>query len=140
MSAVSSSNSLFSQSSTGTQSSSSSTSSSSAANNLSPNENTFLKLLVSQLQAQDPLNPADSTQFVTQLAQFSSLEQLIQISQNTGTVAKAVAPPTTSSTGSADGSGQSTSGAASGDNSGQAPSGAAPGTNNDQTSGITSGN
>ncbi|GMV43237.1 MAG: basal-body rod modification protein FlgD [Myxococcales bacterium] len=36
----------------------------------------FLKLLVTQLANQDPLNPTDSTQFVAQLAQFSSLEQL----------------------------------------------------------------
>lgn len=40
----------------------------------------FLRLLVSQLQHQDPLNPADSTEFTAQLAQFSSLEQLANIS------------------------------------------------------------
>jgi flagellar basal-body rod modification protein FlgD len=39
----------------------------------------FLQLLVAQLKEQDPLNPMDGTQFVTQLAQFSSLEQLINI-------------------------------------------------------------
>lgn len=39
----------------------------------------FLRLLVSQLQHQDPLNPADSTEFTAQLAQFSSLEQLANI-------------------------------------------------------------
>ncbi len=36
----------------------------------------FLKLMISQLKNQDPLNPMDGTQFAAQLAQFSSLEQL----------------------------------------------------------------
>jgi flagellar basal-body rod modification protein FlgD len=43
------------------------------------NEQTFLQLLVTQIKNQDPTNPADSTQFVTQLAQFSELEQMINI-------------------------------------------------------------
>lgn len=43
------------------------------------NEDQFLQLLVAQIQYQDPTNPTDSTTFVTQLAQFSSLEQLIGI-------------------------------------------------------------
>jgi flagellar basal-body rod modification protein FlgD len=42
----------------------------------------FLKLLVTQLQNQDPLNPTDSTEFVSQLAQFSSLEQLSSVNDN----------------------------------------------------------
>ncbi len=36
----------------------------------------FMKLMISQLKNQDPLNPMDGTQFSAQLAQFSSLEQL----------------------------------------------------------------
>lgn len=39
----------------------------------------FLKLLVAQLQHQDPMNPMDNQQFLAQLATFSSLEQLISI-------------------------------------------------------------
>jgi flagellar basal-body rod modification protein FlgD len=42
-------------------------------------ESDFLKLLTAQLQAQNPLNPMDSTNFTAQLAQFSSLEQLTGI-------------------------------------------------------------
>ncbi len=39
----------------------------------------FLKLLVAQIKNQNPLNPADGVEFLTQLAQFSQLEQLINI-------------------------------------------------------------
>ncbi len=37
----------------------------------------FLQLLVSQIKNQDPLNPMDSMNFVTQLAQFSQLEAVL---------------------------------------------------------------
>jgi flagellar basal-body rod modification protein FlgD len=37
------------------------------------NQNVFLQLLVAQLKHQDPTSPADPTQFITQLAQFSEL-------------------------------------------------------------------
>ncbi|MCL4510587.1 MAG: flagellar hook capping protein [Bacteroidetes bacterium] len=39
----------------------------------------FLKLLVSQLQNQDPMNPLDSTQLASQLAQFSSVQELANL-------------------------------------------------------------
>ena len=42
----------------------------------------FLFLLVTQLKNQDPLNPMSGTEFTTQLAQFSSLEQLQNINDN----------------------------------------------------------
>jgi flagellar basal-body rod modification protein FlgD len=44
-------------------------------------KDTFLKLLVAQIKNQDPLSPADGLQFVTQLAQFSGLEQSMQMRQ-----------------------------------------------------------
>jgi len=39
-------------------------------------KDTFLKLLVAQLKYQDPSNPADSTQFLAQTAQFTQVERL----------------------------------------------------------------
>jgi flagellar basal-body rod modification protein FlgD len=39
------------------------------------NENDFLQLLTEQLQNQDPLQPQDNTQFIAQMAQFSTLQQ-----------------------------------------------------------------
>ena len=50
----------------------------------SPDENSFLTLLVTQLKNQDPLSPQDSSQFVAELAQFNSLNQLISINQGIG--------------------------------------------------------
>ncbi len=39
----------------------------------------FLQLLVAQIKNQNPLNPADGTQFLSQLAQFSELEQMTKV-------------------------------------------------------------
>lgn len=52
---------------------------STAASTKSLGKDDFLKLFVTQLQSQDPLNPMDSSGFTAQLAQFSSLEQLTNI-------------------------------------------------------------
>ena len=40
--------------------------------------NGFLQLLIAQLKNQDPTQPTDSTQFVSQLASFSAVEQQVQ--------------------------------------------------------------
>jgi flagellar basal-body rod modification protein FlgD len=72
------------------------------------NETTFLQLLVSEIKNQDPTAPMDSTTFLTQLAQFSQLEQMSGIRQDIengtyqapSTPASAVNPttPTTATT------------------------------------------
>ena len=42
----------------------------------------FLQLLVTQMQYQDPLNPQADTEFISQLAQFSSLEQMQNLNES----------------------------------------------------------
>ncbi len=44
-------------------------------------EDTFLKLMVAQLRNQDPMNPTDSTQFLAQTAQFTSLEKMDELAK-----------------------------------------------------------
>ena len=91
--------------------SSNNTSSSSTAAGL---QSEFLQLMVSQVQNQDPLNPLDGAQYVSQLAQFSMVEGIenlrvlqqqslsadktSQILQSTSLVGKDVSAPTTSLT------------------------------------------
>lgn len=53
----------------------------SASSRLTDTFDTFLTLLTTQLQNQDPLSPMDSQEFVSQLVQFSSVEQQIQTTQ-----------------------------------------------------------
>ena len=50
-------------------------------NNGFVSQNTFLTLLITQLKNQDPMNPQDSSQFVSQLASFSSLEQMTEVNK-----------------------------------------------------------
>jgi flagellar basal-body rod modification protein FlgD len=45
------------------------------------NTDIFMQLLVAQLKYQNPMNPADGVEFMTQLTQFSQLEQTVSIRQ-----------------------------------------------------------
>jgi len=54
----------------------------------------FLTLLTAQLQNQDPTQPMDNTAFVSELAQFSSLQQMQDVSSQLGTLAQAMTTST----------------------------------------------
>ncbi len=96
-------------------------SSANSANSLA-SEDTFLKLFVAQLQNQDPLNPnqQDPTQMVSELAQFSQLEQMVNIGSDVHSISQAVAGTTAAGTTAAAGTTGSQNSASSG--SGATPS------------------
>lgn len=49
------------------------------ANSSGLGKDDFLKLMVTQLRHQDPMNPVDDTQFLAQMAQFATLEQITNV-------------------------------------------------------------
>jgi flagellar basal-body rod modification protein FlgD len=63
-----------------------STTQSAAQTQLAGNFDTFLTLLTTQLQNQDPLSPMDSNQFTQQLVEFSQVEQQINTNDNLQTL------------------------------------------------------
>lgn len=63
--------------------------SSAATSKSSLDKDSFLKLLTTQLSHQDPLNPMEDKEFTAQMAQFSSLEQLMNISKGIESLNKA---------------------------------------------------
>lgn len=58
----------------------------SALGSLTNNYQAFLKMLTTQLQNQDPTSPMDSSQFTSELVQFSSVEQQIATNTNLTTL------------------------------------------------------
>lgn len=61
---------------------------SSATNSLG--QDAFLKLLVTQLEHQDPMQPQENGEFIAQLATFSSLEKLNQIAATLDQISSAL--------------------------------------------------
>src|ERR1700721_248247 len=88
----------------------STTSSTSSVGSLT-SEQTFLQLLVAQIQNQDPLNPTDSIQFVGQLVQYSELEHLMEINKGVQTPTRDSTPKSSTSSSSSNGSTNPTSSA-----------------------------
>ncbi len=64
-----------------TNTSSTGTTTASASQNNGMDKDAFLRLLVTELQNQDPLNPMNEKDSIAQLAQFSALEQMQQVNQ-----------------------------------------------------------
>lgn len=69
-------------------------------------QDAFLKLLVTQLENQDPTQPKEDTEFISQLAVFSQLEKLSEIAASLKTL---TAQLTTQKTGGTDAAGSATS-------------------------------
>ena len=59
--------------------------------NAALDKNDFLKILITQLSHQDPTQPMDDKAFIAQMAQFSSLEQMTNMSEGLARVATLVA-------------------------------------------------
>jgi flagellar basal-body rod modification protein FlgD len=57
---------------------------SSSATATSSDKDMFLQLLVAQMKYQDPMNPTDSSQFLAQSAQFTALEKMQTVADQTG--------------------------------------------------------
>lgn len=76
---------------TGTGATLASQSATSASSSVSDTQQTFLKLLVTQMQNQDPLNPMDNAQVTSQLAQLSTVDGINQLNTTLQGMASAYA-------------------------------------------------
>jgi flagellar basal-body rod modification protein FlgD len=59
----------------------------------------FVQLLITQMKNQDPMNPMDGKDLAAQLAQFSSVEQLININAKLDTFTTLMTPPVADTSG-----------------------------------------
>jgi flagellar basal-body rod modification protein FlgD len=59
---------------------------------LSGQNDVFMQLLLAQLKSQDPMSPMDANQFVDQMVQFNTLDQITQIRAMLETVVQATSP------------------------------------------------
>jgi len=78
-----------------------STASSTATGSSTLDENAFMKLMITQLQNQDPSNPADDQQMAAQIAQFTSLESLQNIQTSIQGLGTTISDATTAQTAAA---------------------------------------
>jgi flagellar basal-body rod modification protein FlgD len=76
---------------------SSNTTTTSSTQDANDAEQTFIKLLVTELQSQDPTSPMDPTQMVGQMFQMNQLQQLIDINQTLSTALGGPSPSAASS-------------------------------------------
>jgi flagellar basal-body rod modification protein FlgD len=72
-----------------------------AATPNAPNEADFLQLLVAQLKYQDPSQPADGTQFVTELAQFTDVSNTTNMSSDLDTIKQLITAATSTASATA---------------------------------------
>lgn len=62
------------------------TTSGAAATTTTQDKDMFLQLMVTQMRYQDPLNPSDSSEFLAQTAQFTSLEKMQEVADATSSL------------------------------------------------------
>jgi flagellar basal-body rod modification protein FlgD len=64
------------------------------------NKEVFLQLLIAQIKNQDPTKPGDSIQYLTQLSQFTGVEQMVDIKNQLKDLSEKMFPSTTTESGS----------------------------------------
>lgn len=84
----------------GTDSTSNTKKSSTVDPNDLANKEVFLQLLIAQIKNQDPTKPGDSIQYLTQLSQFTGVEQMVDIKNQLKDLSEKMFPSTKTESGS----------------------------------------